>query len=233
MLLLRVWIQLSKALINRPGAPIKNLAWILVLWMIPMLVVAPMFSRDVFSYAAQGEMVSHHINPYVYGPFTLGSGPYVSPVDPLWGNTPAPYGPLFLMIDGFFASVTFHSAMATVIALRLLELASVALLAWCLPKLARTVDRDPGEAFVLGGAQPDRGPHPGRGRPQRRADGRPARRRDHRGPAQAPRLGRRALRAGRRGQGAGRARDPLHRLGLAGPGRAVRASGCAPSPSRR
>ena len=149
VLLIRTWIQLSKALIKRPGAPIGKLAWILVLWVIPMLVVAPMFSRDVFSYAAQGEMVSRHINPYTYGPFTLGSGPYVNPVDPLWGNTPAPYGPLFLMIDGFFASVTFHSAIGTVICLRVLELVSVAALAWCIPKLARTVHRDEGQAFVL------------------------------------------------------------------------------------
>jgi hypothetical protein len=149
VLLLRVWIQLGKALRNRPGAPTKLLVGILVLWVIPMVLVAPMFSRDVFSYAAQGEMVSHHINPYIYGPFTLGSGPYVNPVDPLWGNTPAPYGPLFLIIDGFIASVTFHSATATVMVLRLLELASVALLAWCIPKLARSVGRDPGQAFVL------------------------------------------------------------------------------------
>ncbi len=149
VLLLRVWLQVSKALKNRPGAPIKYLTWILVLWIIPLVIAAPMFSRDVFSYAAQGEMVSHHINPYIYGPFTLGSGPYVNPVDPLWGNTPAPYGPLFLIIDGFFASATFHHATATVMALRLLELGSVALLAVCIPKLARSVGRDPGEAFSL------------------------------------------------------------------------------------
>ena len=149
VLLLRVWLQLAKALRNRPGVPIKYLTWMLALWVIPMLIAAPMFSRDVFSYAAQGEMVSHHINPYIYGPFTLGAGPYVNPVDPLWGNTPAPYGPLFLIIDGFFASVTFHSATATVMALRLLELGSVALLAFCIPKLARTVGRDPGQAFTL------------------------------------------------------------------------------------
>jgi alpha-1,6-mannosyltransferase len=154
VLLMRTWIQLSKALVNRPGAPIKSLAWVLVLWVIPMLVVAPMFSRDVFSYAAQGEMVSHHINPYVYGPFTLGSGPYVSPVDPLWGNTPAPYGPLFLIVDGFFASATLHNATGTVIALRLLSLVSVIALAWCLPKLARAIGRDPGQAFVLGVLNP-------------------------------------------------------------------------------
>ena len=149
VLLLRVWIQLGKALKARPGAPIKALVWILILWVIPMLIVAPIFSRDVFSYAAQGEMVSHHISPYVYGPFTLGSGPYVNPVDPLWGNTPAPYGPLFMIVDGFLATITFHHAVATVIALRLLELASVALLAYCIPKLARSFNRDAGEAFVL------------------------------------------------------------------------------------
>ena len=149
VLLLRVWLQLAKALRNRPGVPIKHLTWVLALWLIPMLVAAPMFSRDVFSYAAQGEMVSHHINPYIYGPFTLGAGPYVNPVDALWGNTPAPYGPLFLMIDGFLASVTMHSVTATVMALRLLELGAVALLAFCIPKLARSVGRDPGQAFTL------------------------------------------------------------------------------------
>jgi hypothetical protein len=149
VLLLRVWIQMGKALRQRPGVPVKYLVLILALWVIPMLVVAPMFSRDVFSYAAQGEMVSHHINPYIYGPFTLGTGPFVNPVDPLWGNTPAPYGPLFLIVDGFLASATFHHATATVMALRLLELASVALLALCIPKLARSFGRDPGEAFVL------------------------------------------------------------------------------------
>ena len=77
-----------------------------------MLVVATdLLASDVFSYAAQGEMVSHHINPYNYGPFTLGAGPYVNPVDPLWVNAPAPYGPLFLMIDGFFASASLHNVL--------------------------------------------------------------------------------------------------------------------------
>ena len=77
-----------------------------------MLVVAPIFSRDVFSYAAQGEMMSRHINPYDYGPYTLGAGPYPNPVDPLWVNTPAPYGPLFLMVDGFLASASLHHELS-------------------------------------------------------------------------------------------------------------------------
>jgi len=149
VLLMRVWFGMTRALTRRPGTPLKHLWLILGLWMIPMLVVAPIFSRDVFSYAAQGEMVSHHINPYNYGPFTLGAGPYVSPVDPLWANTPAPYGPLFLMIDGFLASASLHHEIVTVILLRVLALAGVALIAWCIPKLARAYGRDPGPIFVL------------------------------------------------------------------------------------
>ena len=82
VLLMRVWYGLLKALARRPGVPIPYLAWMLALWVLPMLVVAPIFSRDVFSYAAQGEMMSRHINPYNYGTSMLGAGPYPNPVDP-------------------------------------------------------------------------------------------------------------------------------------------------------
>ena len=121
----------------------------LALWILPLLVVAPLFSRDVFSYAAQGEMMSRHINPYHYGPGTLGSGPYVNGVDPLWANTPAPYGPLFLMLAGWSASLSLHHALVTVVLLRLQSVAGIALIAYCIPKLARSFGRDPGPAFVL------------------------------------------------------------------------------------
>lgn len=149
VLVVRVWYGLMKALARRPGVPVRYLGWILVLWIVPMLVIAPIFSRDVYSYAAQGEMMSHHINPYAYGPFTLGAGPYVSPVDPLWLNTPAPYGPLFLVMDGLFASVSFHHVLATVVLLRLSAVAGVALMAVCMPALARSFGRDHGAVFTM------------------------------------------------------------------------------------
>ncbi len=149
VLLIRVWYGLLKALARRPGVPVRYLGWILVLWVLPMLVVAPIFSRDVYSYAAQGEMMSRHINPYDYGPYTLGAGPYVNPVDPLWLNTPAPYGPLFLLMDGLFASVSFHHVLATVVLLRLSALAGVALIAACIPALSRSFGRDHGPVYVM------------------------------------------------------------------------------------
>lgn len=149
VLLIRVWYGLMKALARRPGVPVRYLGWILALWIVPMLVVAPIFSRDVYSYAAQGEMMSHHINPYDYGPYTLGAGPYVNPVDPLWLNTPAPYGPLFLLMDGLFASMSFHHVLATVVLLRLSAVAGVALIAACIPALARSFGRDHGSVYVM------------------------------------------------------------------------------------
>jgi alpha-1,6-mannosyltransferase len=149
ILFVRVWYGLFQTLRARGGVPIRPLAYMLALWILPLLVVAPLFSKDVFSYAAQGEMMSRHINPYHYGPVTLGSGPYVSGVDPLWANTPAPYGPLFLMLAGWSASITFHHALLTIVLLRLQSVAGIALIAYCIPKLARSFGRDPGPAFVL------------------------------------------------------------------------------------
>ena len=66
----------------------------------PLLLAPPLFSRDIYSYAAQGEMMSHHISPYHYGPGVLGAAPSVTLVDHLWLNTPVPYGPLFMETDG-------------------------------------------------------------------------------------------------------------------------------------
>ena len=136
---MRVWYGM--VLTRRPGTPLKHLWLILGLWMI-RTVVAPIFSRDVFSYAAQGEMVSHHINPSTTGPSPSVPVP-LNRVDSLWLNAPAPYGPLFLMIDGFFASASFHHTLVTVILLRLLAAAGVTLITWVVPKLARAYGPDP------------------------------------------------------------------------------------------
>ena len=86
--------------------PVRKVMAVAALWILPLLIVAPLFSRDVYSYAAQGEMMSHHINPYHYGPGVLGAPPVVNLVDPLWLNTPAPYGPLFMQVDGILTSLS-------------------------------------------------------------------------------------------------------------------------------
>jgi len=154
LLLMRVWLRLAEVMKLHPGASIKSLWWMLLLWATPMIVAPPMFSRDVFSYAAQGEMTSYHLNPYVLGPFSLGSSPYVNPVDPLWGNAPAPYGPFFLFLDGTIDKITRHHQLATVVGLRILEVAAVAMIGYGIVILTRGINRDPGEAFVLSAMNP-------------------------------------------------------------------------------
>ncbi len=154
LLLMRVWLRLAEVMKLHAGSPIPRLWVILALWAIPMVIAPPLFSRDVFSYAAQGEMTSHHLDPYILGPCSLGSSPYVNPVDPLWCNTPAPYGPFFLFLAGSFARLTGHHQLATVVALRVLEVVAVALIGWGVSQLARGLRRDPGEAFVLAAMNP-------------------------------------------------------------------------------
>ncbi len=154
VLLLRTWVHLLRALAVRPAVPVKSLVIMATCWVVPLLIVAPMFSRDVFSYAAQGEMVSHHVNPYLYGPWTLGASTYTFPVDSLWKNAPAPYGPLFLVIDGLFARMSFHHSIVTILWLRALALFGYVLVAIGIPMLAKALGRDPGRAFVLGVLNP-------------------------------------------------------------------------------
>jgi hypothetical protein len=149
VLLMRVWVRLANVCFRHPGAPIRKLKWILVLWILPMLAIAPIFSRDVYSYAAQGEMMTRHLSPYKLGPGQLGSGPFPNAVDPLWTNVPSAYGPLFLAVDGWIAALTGHSALWTVVSLRLLEVLAVVILAVAVPVLARALNFDAGNAFVL------------------------------------------------------------------------------------
>lgn len=155
VLLMRVWLRLAEIVKHHKGAPVKSLWKMLALWSIPMVIAPPLFSRDVYSYAAQGWLDGHHLNPYVLGPLSIGSGPFVRYVDTaIWGNSPAPYGPLFLFLDSTVVKLSNQDVLATVVGLRLLEVAAVALLTWGLTLLARGLGRDPGEALVLGALNP-------------------------------------------------------------------------------
>ncbi|HEY5250424.1 MAG TPA: polyprenol phosphomannose-dependent alpha 1,6 mannosyltransferase MptB [Acidimicrobiales bacterium] len=147
VLLMRVWYGLIRTLSQRPGVPVRKIMAVCALWVLPLLIVAPLFSRDVYSYAAQGEMMSHHISPYHYGPGVLGAAPAVNLVDQLWINTPAPYGPLFMQIDGTLTSLSLHHELLDVIFLRLLAIGGVALMALGISSLARSYRRD--AAYVV------------------------------------------------------------------------------------
>lgn len=149
VLLVDGWLGLG-ALTRRQVVPVRSLVKVLALWALPLLVAPPVFSTDIYSYAAQAELVSRHLDPYRYGPSTLGATPFVSLTQGVWVNTPSPYGPLILGLDGVLATLAGHQVLATVVLLRLLALAGVAGAAAVLPVIARQHGQDPGAVVALG-----------------------------------------------------------------------------------
>jgi alpha-1,6-mannosyltransferase len=154
ILLTRVWLGLLRLLRRHPGFPVKRVVLVVVVWALPLMLAPPLFSRDVYTYAAQGEMMSHHINPYSYGPNVLGSTPFNNFGDPFWSGTESPYGPTFLSIDGAVDQASGHVFLVDLVLLRLLEVAGIAMIAAATPTLARSVKRDPAHAVLLGAGSP-------------------------------------------------------------------------------
>ncbi|HUX03759.1 MAG TPA: polyprenol phosphomannose-dependent alpha 1,6 mannosyltransferase MptB [Acidimicrobiales bacterium] len=126
----------------------------LVSWGLPLLAGAPAFSRDVYSYAAQGELTRHGLNPYTVAPSALVHGPLYYSLAEVWRDTTSPYGPLFLALSHASAAVAGHSLIAQVLTFRALELVGVILLMLVLPLLARHFNADPGVALWLGALSP-------------------------------------------------------------------------------
>lgn len=151
--MIRIWLYLVRALRRQPGAPLWRLGVLLACWCAPMLVVAPLFSRDLYSYAAQGEMVARHIDPYLHGPAVLGPQ-FAGLVDFRWFRAPTPYGPLFVMLAGLANRIAGHDLLASLVVLRLAAVCGVALLAIFVPTIARRLGYDPGLAFAVVVASP-------------------------------------------------------------------------------
>lgn len=133
------WLRLCREVAGATGsgataAALARVRTAAVLWSLPLVIAPPLFSRDGWSYAAQGTMVEIGISPYDYGPWVLG-GPVVEAVDPVWMYTRTPYGPLPLGIGALAAAHT-RDPWLLVIVHRLAALAGLALLAWAVPRLA-------------------------------------------------------------------------------------------------
>ena len=135
------WLQLCAlvARVERAGDGADGEALVLVrsatlLWSAPLLLAPPLFSRDGWSYAAQGTLAHYGISPYEHGPGIL-VGPVVEGVDPRWLDTPAPYGPVPIVLGDLAAGVT-GDPWLLVVAHRVVALAGLGLLAWAVPRLA-------------------------------------------------------------------------------------------------
>jgi hypothetical protein len=151
VLLVTAWWRAGRL----PGGPppVRWTAITATLWALPLVCAPPMFSRDVYSYAAQGDVYAHGLDPYVAGPAALPSQ-WLESVSVTWWDTPAPYGPLFLLLARIAAVASGGHVVIAVLLLRLVALAGIVLVAVYLPELARRCGVDERAAAWLGLGSP-------------------------------------------------------------------------------
>ncbi|RZS43333.1 alpha-1,6-mannosyltransferase [Herbihabitans rhizosphaerae] len=128
----------------------------LIMWATPLALIPPLFSRDVYSYIAQGKITARGIDPYLLGAAqALGlADPLTRDIPNMWKETPAPYGPLFLQCARWFSEITSDSVVVSVLLHRGLELLGVAMIVWALPRLAKRFGAQPVSALWLGAVNP-------------------------------------------------------------------------------
>jgi hypothetical protein len=114
---------------------------VLVVWCLPFVIAPVVFSHDVYSYGAQGWMISHGQNPYDAGPGLL-PGAFASYAPWAWRYTPAPYGPLALQIAHGVVNLSGGLPWLSAILMRIPAFMAVALIAWLLPKLAARLHKN-------------------------------------------------------------------------------------------
>lgn len=107
-------------------------------WLAPLLLSVPVFSRDTYSYLAQGALLRDGFDPYAVGP-VANQNVLLDNVSPIWTITTAPYGPVFILIAKLVTVVAGNHVIAGTMLLRLCMLPGLALLIWAAPRLAHHI----------------------------------------------------------------------------------------------
>jgi alpha-1,6-mannosyltransferase len=138
LVMLAAWIWLGRRLFD--GRPASEYTMIATtgFWLLPMLVSVPLFSRDTYSYLAQGALLRDGFDPYVVGPIE-NPNVLLDNVSSVWTTTTAPYGPAFILIAKFVTMLVGNNTVAGTVLLRLCMLPGLALLIWAAPRVARHV----------------------------------------------------------------------------------------------
>ncbi len=144
--LLEVGARPWRALVTLPGHGLLLYAWwrmgpswrrpyaVLALWSLVLVLSPPLHSRDSFSYAAQGWLMAHGLDPYTIISGDAGQSGLLVGIH--WFDTTSVYPPLSLEIFGLVSRLFEGNLYWSAVGMRLPNLLAIAVLAWCLPKLA-------------------------------------------------------------------------------------------------
>ncbi|MDV8001865.1 polyprenol phosphomannose-dependent alpha 1,6 mannosyltransferase MptB [Rhodococcus sp. IEGM 1408] len=151
-LLVTSWLSLGpRAMSGR--LPTRDAVWATALWSLPLLPAIPVFSRDAWSYLAQGAMTAAGADPYEFGP-EANPGPFTDEVSPDWRSTETPYGPLHLLLMRIIVGMSGGHPTAGVFLLRLAVLAALAALVALVVAAARRTGVDAAAAVWMACASP-------------------------------------------------------------------------------
>lgn len=131
--LLAAWLLLGRQVL-RGAVTVAELRRFVVAAAAPFAFAAP-FGRDLWAYAAQGNLVRHGIDAYARGP-SAAPGAFTSQVSPRWVDSPSLYGPLWLQISHLATVLSHGHPLLAVLLLRLPAFAGIGLWLWALPRLA-------------------------------------------------------------------------------------------------
>lgn len=131
LLLAMVWLEIEHEI----HSPLQ-MARFAVATSLPSLFVPPLFSRDVYSYVAQGHLMLEGFNPYQSGVSVLRNW-FSLGIDPMWAETTTPYGAIYLLIEKFAASLSVDNPYFSMVILRAINIIAVILTIYGLNRLAK------------------------------------------------------------------------------------------------
>ncbi|MFC3299434.1 hypothetical protein FJV46_13735 [Arthrobacter agilis] len=153
MLLIRAWLRLGQRLNGWSDESRPFVLKAIIAWTVPLAAALPLFSRDVFAYIAQGQVMVAKLNPYVDGYSQISNYLQIG-ADDLWAQSPTPYGPVFLWIEEGVVRITGGHPDTSIILFRVIALIGVALCVYFVPKLAELHSINGTRALWLTAANP-------------------------------------------------------------------------------
>jgi alpha-1,6-mannosyltransferase len=146
-LMLIAWLRLGRHVIAGRATEFTMRATT-AFWLAPLLLSVPVFSRDTYSYLAQGALLRDGLDPYAVGPVGNPNS-LLDDVSPIWTITTAPYGPAFILVAKLVTILIGNNVVAGTMLLRLCMLPGLALLIWAAPRLANHVGNDGAKALWI------------------------------------------------------------------------------------
>ena len=145
--MLSAWLWLGRHVIDRTATQ-YTMVVTTGFWLTPLLLSVPVFSRDTYSYLAQGALLRDGFDPYLVGPIDNPNS-LLDNVSPIWTTTTAPYGPAFILVAKFVTMLVGNDVVAGTMLLRLCMLPGLALLIWAVPRIARHVGANSAAALWI------------------------------------------------------------------------------------